>query len=250
MKITFKKKELQNLLQKKSRQQHDGIRILFVPLLVTDKNFELVSEIYGQLIGNNYETIVIIEPVKGDLAKKIPMPSASEFKTQFGIVPVNEELRNEFCDEEDDFFIDDSGLHGQMSLFDHLALMQCAKEDFSAVSVQLADERLEIVDEITYVFRELLAARNVLIICACDLSTEHSDEFKRIKEVIDNNDTSGLKNFLYSGQSKIEGMGVFLTGVNIAKDWELDIEFLNGDYHQREGNSLITGYAGFHISES
>ncbi|MEX1137645.1 MAG: AmmeMemoRadiSam system protein B [Balneolales bacterium] len=249
MKTSFTKKELQKYLNQRSKHQNYGIRTLFVPPLVTDKNLDQVSEIYGQLIGNNYETAVIIEPVQGDLDKKIPMPSASEFKTPFGVVPVNEEMRNEFCDEDDDFFIDDSGLHGNMSLYDHLAMMQCAKEDFNAVSIQLADERLEIVDEMIYVLRELLAGRNVILICACNLSINHIEEFKRVKEILDSNEISSLKNYLYSGQSKIEGMGVFLTGVCVANAWELDIEFLNGDYRKREGSSLIAGYAGFHPPE-
>lgn len=245
MKTTFSKKELQDFIKQKSTLHYGGIRILFVPRLVTDKNLEQVSKIYGQLIGNNYETAVIIEPVQGDLDKKIPMPSASEFKTQFGIVPANDTMREEFCDEEDDFFIDDSGLHGNMSLYDHLTMLQCTMENFSVVSIQLADQSLEIVDEIIYVLRELLAGRNVLLICACDLSIEYLEEFKKIKKMLSNDDVSSLKNFLYSGQSKIEGMGVFLAGVSVANEWELNIRFLDGANTKNEGSSLITGYARF-----
>ncbi|MEX0687013.1 MAG: AmmeMemoRadiSam system protein B [Balneolales bacterium] len=248
MKTVFTKEELQAYLNKKSGDPQYGVRVLFVPRLVTDKNLEQVSELYGQLIGNNYDTAIILEPVKGELAKKIPMPTATEFKTRFGVVPVNEKMRDEFCDEEDDFFIDDSGLHGHMSLYDHLVMLQCAREDFSAVSVQLADERPEIVDEIIYVFREILAGRNVLLICACDLEVEHVDEFERVNELLDKNDFSGLKNFLYSGQSKIEGVGVFMIGVSVAKAWELDITFINEAYREMEGNSLITGLAGYKVS--
>ncbi|MEX2641755.1 MAG: AmmeMemoRadiSam system protein B [Balneolales bacterium] len=245
MKTAFTKEELQNFIQKKSGNPRKAIRILFVPRLVTDMNMEQVLEIYGELSGSNYETAVILEPVKGNLDKKIPMASATAFKTQFGRVAANEKLRDEFCDEEDDFFIDDSGLHGQMSLYDHLAMLQCARENFNAVSMQLADERPEIVDEMVYVLRELLAEKNVVLICACDLHADHQIEFSRIRDVIDNKDISGLQNFLYSGKSKIEGAGVFLVGVRVALAWELEIEFPKGRYHSDRENSLIAGYAAF-----
>ncbi|MEX0929839.1 MAG: hypothetical protein WDZ53_10565, partial [Balneolales bacterium] len=77
MKTAFTKEELQNFIQKKSGNPRKAIRILFVPRLVTDMNMEQVLEIYGELSGSNYETAVILEPVKGNLDKKIPMASAT-----------------------------------------------------------------------------------------------------------------------------------------------------------------------------
>lgn len=220
-------------------EANDFIRILFAPFDINEANFERVCNIYGRVDPSNYDTAVIIEVHNEVLDKKLPMPSNRRFQTPFGEVPVNDYLRNELCDEDDDFFIHDEAFSQEMSLFDQLAMLQGRGGDIKALSVQIADENHFIVKELAHALEEVLASRNVLLIFCCDLDADRKEELKRVKKMIDDKAHSNLLNYLNSGESHIRGTGAFITGVMIAHRWNMRINFLEDDTHA----SLLTGYA-------
>lgn len=229
-----------------AKKKHDGpndhIRLLFSPIEINDSNFERACDIYSRIDPDNYETIIIVESYDEVLDKKLPMPSNMMFETPLGEVKVNDYMRNEFCDEDDDFFIHDEGFSEDMSLFDQLMMLQCTCKDFSVVSVQIADMGQAIVKELAHVMQEVLAPRRALIVFCCNLNNDRKKEFSNIKKMLDNDNESGLLNYLNSGESHIEGATTFIAGVLVAKAWELEVNFLNGEYQDYTG-SLLTGYA-------
>lgn len=221
---------------------NDFIRLLFSPNHINEDNFERACDIYSRIDPENYETVVIIESYDEVLDKKLPMPSNKFFETPLGRVEVNDYMRNEFCDEDDDFFIHDEGFSKDMSLFSQLMMLQCVFEDFSVVSVQIADMAQAIVKELAHVMQEVLAPRRALIIFCCQLDNKYKEEFERINELLEEDNESGLLNYLNSGESNMEGVATFIAGVLVAKAWGLDIRFLEGEYSNYRG-SLLTGYA-------
>lgn len=228
----------------KSRKEapNDHIRLLFSPTKIDDDNFDRVCDIYGRIDLKNYETVVVIESFNRTLDKKLPMASNKYFETPLGKVPVNDYMRNEFCDEDDDFFIHDEGFSKDMSLFHQLMMLQCLDHEFSAVSVQIADTRPEIVKELAYVLQEVLAPRRALLVFCCDLDNEYKEEFQRMKTLIQNDNRSGLLNYLNSRESHIKGTTTFISGLLVAHSWGLNLNFLNGEYDTYSG-SLLTGFA-------
>lgn len=243
--LKLDKETIREMILKQKETRHKGSKIVFVPRQVTDENIDEIAEIYAEVRENKFETVVVVEPYLGELDKAIPLPSDPEFKTPYGTVAANEQLRQDFCDEEDDFFIDDQGKHEHMGVYNHLGIIKCFKEDFDGVCVQLADERPAIVRELAYVLKEVLAYRNVLLVFCCSLSPDNINEYEQIRTVVKNDNISGLMNYTFSGRSKIEGAGVFVTGVSVAREWELDIDFIGEKYEHVEGCSIIAGTAGF-----
>lgn len=242
---SFSRDQIQQGISKARNNQeasNDHIRLLFSPTKINDANFERVCDIYGRIDPENYETFIIIESFEEVLDKKLPMPSNMTFETPLGEVKVNDYMRNEFCDEDDDFFIHDEGFSKEMSLFDQLMMLQCISEDFSVLSVQIADMGQAIVKELAYVLQEVLASRRALIIFCCHLSSDKKSEFKKIKKMLDEDNESGLLNYLNSGESHMEGATTFIAGVLVAKAWGLSLNFLNELDSNQEG-SLLTGYA-------
>lgn len=228
--------------KKKHKEPNDHIRLLFAPTEITESNFERACDIYSRLDPANYETVVVIESYDEVLDKKLPMPSNKYFETPLGRVEVNDYMRNEFCDEDDDFFIHDEGFNKDMSLFQQLMIMQCLFEDFSILSVQIADMGQAIVKELAHVLQEVLAPRRALIVFCCQLDNDLKEEFKHISDLLENDNESGLLNYLNSGDSRMEGVATFIAGILVAKAWELDISFLQTENNNYEG-SLLTGYA-------
>lgn len=231
----------------KDAQKHhvgfnDHIRLLFAPTKIDDGNFERVCDIYSRVDPENFDTVVIVEAYEKVLEKKLPMASNKFFETTLGKVPVNDYMRNEFCDEDDDFYIHDGAFNKGMSLFHQLMMLQCMDDDFSVVSVQIADEGQAIIKELAYVLEEVLASRSALLVFCCDLDYDHNEEFERILKMLEKGNESTLLNYLNGGESNIMGKATFLAGVLVANAWKLRLNFLNGEYKDHKG-SLLTAYA-------
>ncbi len=217
-----------------------AIRILFVPNSITDRNREQVIRLYSKLSGANYDTVVFAESRAEQPSKKIPMPAIDEFVTPKGAIPVNDLLRNDFCDEDDDFYIDDVALGSDMAIYQHLPLLQDVMSDFSVVSVPICDADPAIVREFAYVMSEIMGGRNALLIVASELESSHKTSWALLKEQIDAKNISNLFNLVNSGTVDMTGSEVFIGGMLIANAWDLDIEFASADH---SGESLNTGFA-------
>jgi AmmeMemoRadiSam system protein B len=226
-----------------SNQSNEGtVRLLFAPTEINDENFEQACDIYSRIKGHDYDTVVVVESFGQTLDKKLPMPSNKRFTTALGEVPVDDTLRNVFCDEDDDFFIDDEGFNENMSLFSQLMMLQCSLDSFNAVSLQIADDSPAIIKELAYVLEDVMRIRNGLIIFCCDMSGERQEDFKRLKTVLEDKNPQYLINFLNRDEQPIKGRGSFLAGVIVTKEWELNLHFLNGKYAGNPNTNLLTGY--------
>lgn len=246
MNITsYSRRQIQEGLDK-ARERHGGvndhIRVLFAPEEINEDNFKRACDIYSRVDMSNYETVVIVESYDEKLDKKLPMASNSFFETSLGKVPVNDYMRNEFCDEDDDFFIHDEAFNKNISLFQQLMFLQSLSDNFEALSIQIADPDPAIVKEIGYVLEEVLASRSALLIFSCELDNDRQEEFEKVIDMVDSQNQSGLMNYLNSGESKIMGTTSFIAGIIVAQKWELDLHFLRGKYEDYSG-SLLTGYA-------
>jgi AmmeMemoRadiSam system protein B len=238
----YTREQLTECISRHHIKPEQGIRLIFANEKFTDDNFEQACALYAPLLGTRYETVVVVERLGFTHERLLPMISDFSLSTPLGEVQVNDVLRNEFCDEEDDFYIDDIGSSADLSIYDQLMLLQCVLEDFTVLSVQIADERPSIVRELAYTISELLMERNVLVILCSDISKCTRFEIDKIKHLIRNDEMSTLLNFCNSGEAGIIGPGPFLAGVLTAKSWEL--EFRIPDLGKTsDGQLFMGGYA-------
>jgi AmmeMemoRadiSam system protein B len=232
-----------NRAKSSSSKAENPIRILFSPTSINEENIEGVFEIYSHLDKDDFDTVVIVESQPGSAVKKLPMPSFKSVKTSLGEVLANDKLRNDFCDEDDDFFINDEAFSDQSSLYDQLMMLQCSLDDFTVLSIQITDETSFIIKELAYALEEILASRNALIVFCCDLDQDNLDEFERVIKLYEKDNLSGLMNYINSGESNVKGMGAFVAGLIVAKKWGLKLEFKPADKEIPGKSNLLTGYA-------
>ncbi|MDX1637591.1 MAG: AmmeMemoRadiSam system protein B [Balneolaceae bacterium] len=245
--ISYSRERIQEgLVRARSRHEgiNDHIRLVFTPTRINHDNFDRACDIYSRIDPENYDTVMIVETFDRVLEKKLPMPSNKYFETPLGRVPVNDFLRNELCDEDDDFYIHDEGYSKDMSLFQQLMILQCVCGDFSVLSIQIADEDPAIVKELAFALEEVMASRNALLVFCCELDNARKQEFQKVKDIIEKDNQSGLMNYLNSGESKITGTTSFIAGVLVADAWDLALNFLDSEYEDYRGN-LLTAYADY-----
>lgn len=247
MKISqYSRKEVEESLKKAKKQQQgddETVRLLFSPITVGSSNLDEVSRIYAGIGADDFDTVVIVETHEGNAEKKLPMVSYKEFETPFGTVEANDKLRNDFCDEDDDFFIDDIAFDESVSLYDQLMLLQCTLNDFSVLSIQITDENSFIVKELAFALEEILASRNALIIFCCEMSSENQREFEKIMSLYDEENMTGLMNLLNSEESSVNGAGAFFAGLIVARKWGLKLTFLNAENGDSGSGNILAGYA-------
>jgi AmmeMemoRadiSam system protein B len=215
------------------------VRMLFVPNELDENNVGEVSAAYKTVQNQSFDTVVVIESYTGHLKKKLAMPSNTTFESRFGSVPVNDYLRNEFCDEEDDFFIADEGYSKEMSLYTQLPFLQACFNNFDLVSLQIGDYDPAIVRELAFTLDELLLQKNALIVFCCDVPASSPDELEKLRSLIVDNNESGLLHYLNSNEKTVEGARAFMSGIMVARSWGYDVEFLD----HIESAKHICGYA-------
>lgn len=220
------------------KDEYPLIKILFVPDHTTKDHTQLL-EVYSKITDSSYDTVVFLETTIKVTDKKIPMVTWSEFKSEFGEVPVNDVLRNEFCDEDDDFFIDDHAAGPNMEIYKHLPYLQAALGDFKVVSVQICDEDPAIVREVAYVLSEIMGGRSALLIVSCGLPGDLYS-INDIKQLLEANDQSNIMNQLNSGNYPVSGSAAFQSGVFVGFNWDLKFEFLNVTSPEK---SALAGFA-------
>lgn len=228
----FKQEEIKRRLAQ-SAGKIDGdaqpLRIVFSPTSLNHYSIDRFSDIYSRIKKEDFDTVVIVESQPGTHEKKLPMPSHKVFNTRFGDVKVNEKLRNELCDEDDDFFIDDEAFSKDLSMFDQLLFLQNSLDDFTVLSIQITDESPSIVKELTASLEEILASRKALLVFCCDIHHLVPSVLDKIMEQFERDNRSGLINTLNSADVSMKGAGAFLAGLLIAEKWKTKLTLTQAD---------------------
>ena len=224
-------------------QRENNIRLIFSPKQIHDDNFEEVCNMYSKLGRDDYDSVIVIESHAGNADKKLPMPSFKQLETSLGTVLANDKLRNDFADEDDDFFIDDVAFDENVSIYNQLMMLQSTLNNFSVLSIQITDESSFIVKELAFAVEEILASRNALIVCCCEMNQRSSDELNRVLEMLQSDNISGVLNYLNSGDSTVDGVGTFVAGLLIGKKWNLSFQFPLLNDESRSVKSPLIGTA-------
>lgn len=214
-------------------------RIIISPKKISKENFDAVCKAYSKIGPKDFKTVVVVESTPGSAEKKLAMPSFKKIETHLGEVEADDRLRNDFADEDDDFFINDNAFNEDVSLYHQLVMLQCTLDDFTVSHIQITDENSIIIKELAMALEEILALKNALLVCCCDLGDADKNEIDQISEYLKTDNKSGLMNYLNSGVSSIDGVGSFITGLLVAKGWGLNVQYEKDS----ETGSIQSAYA-------
>lgn len=232
------------LQQSASYKEENDIKIIFVPRTITDENFRQASEVYGSINNERYDTVVLLNDSEMILDHPICMTGRKKFVTPFGAIEANDDLRNEFADEEDDFFINNDGYEDRVGLKDHLMMLQCAiSESFNVVNIELSkDERPSIIRELAFVLQEVLGLRNALVVVCVDLHPSQTESFEKLNHLMTHWEKSNFLNTLLQEETQLIGKSGFMAGVLVAKAWDLWTDFVR-PFKGSDKESMVAGYS-------
>lgn len=200
-----------------SRAAADPIEGELLALIVPDSNLlsgsEVAATIYRLLEGRTYESVILISPSHTGSFRRMNICGIDRYKTPLGEVEINDRLRNELCDEDDDIFVDDEGHFHTEGVDVQLPFLQEVLPSFDIVPIIMGDESPEFCRELGSAVGEIMFNRKALVIATVDVVRAGEEQIERIGSLLAARDVDRLMAYLNSDDVEIEGKGSLLVAL-------------------------------------
>jgi hypothetical protein len=186
-------------------------------LIVPDSNLlqggTVAAEAYRLLEGRTYDTVVLIAPSHTGTFQRMNICSVNTYATPLGDLSVNDRIRHELCDEDDDIFVDDSGHFHTDGIDVQLPYLQTVLEAFDIVPVVMGEESPAFCRELGNAIGEITYNRRALVVASADVLDASAEDMAVLRDAFEQADVSRLMMLLNSGRLKIEGKGPLLVAL-------------------------------------
>ena len=192
-----------------------------VGLIVPDSNRvsggAAAARAYALLRGAALDTVLVVSPSHHGAFGRLSICQTDAYHTPLGEVPVNDHLRNELCDEDDDIFLDDTGHYHTEGADVQLPFLQRALGSFDVVPIVMGEESPAFCRELGRAVGEVMYAKRAVVVGSCDLLDGDAEALGRLREAVEGFDESELMHLLGSETVKVEGMGALITTLIAAR---------------------------------
>ncbi|MDT7856750.1 AmmeMemoRadiSam system protein B [Rubrivirga sp. S365] len=167
---------------------------------------------YARLRGADLDTVVLISPSHTGAFGRLSICKTEQYHTPLGPVPINDHLRNELCDEDDDIYLDDTGHYHTEGADVQLPFLQMVlDEGFSAVPIVMGEESPAYCRELGAAVGEVMYAKQAVVVGSCDVLSGGAEALGRLRTAIEAFNESELMHLLGSETVQVEGMGALVT---------------------------------------
>lgn len=195
-----------------------------VALIVPDSNLLHVAPVAASAYKmlrqrkDSFQTVTIVAPSHDGTFDRLTICRVNEYHTPLGAVQVDDRVRNELCDEDDDIFVDDSGHYHTEGVDVQLPYLQRVLEDpFGVVPIVMGRETPAFCHELGMAVGEVMYGQRMLLVASADLISMEEGALDLFTAALENFDTSSLMHLLASEKILVEGMGAVITAVIAAQ---------------------------------
>ncbi|MGQ9805799.1 MAG: AmmeMemoRadiSam system protein B [Chlorobiales bacterium] len=142
------------------------VRTLLVPHGHYAHVLPTLAEGYRHIESARYELAVFIAPTV-DTYERLMISGYGYFATPLGDIELSDYVRNELCDEDDDFFICELGLPKGSSIEVQLPLLQRTigkHHSLRIVPLLIGNQTIDLCNEAANALSEILTSKNALVI--------------------------------------------------------------------------------------
>ncbi|CAN5556724.1 AmmeMemoRadiSam system protein B [soil metagenome] len=193
-----------------------------IALIVPDSNLvaggKVAAMAFSLLKGRTYDTVMLIAPSHDGEFGRISICTSDQYFTPIGEVPVNDRLRHELCDEDDDIFLDDRG-HYHVEGVDVQVpfLLRALEPGFDIVPIVMGEESPAFCKELGTALGEVMYGRRTLIVASADILHAEDGALDEMKQAFESFDTPELLHLLGSERVRLEGIGAVVAAVIAAQ---------------------------------
>lgn len=186
-------------------------------VIVPDSNLlsggKVAAEVYRTLQGRAYDTIILISPSHTGAFRRINICSLDTYHTPLGDLVVNDRVRNELCDEDDDIYLDDQGHFHTEGVDVQLPFLQTVLSGFDIVPVVMGDESPEFCRELGNAVGEIMYNRRTLLVASADILEASAEALAKMQELFEAGDVDRLMALLNGDAFRMEGKGAVLVAL-------------------------------------
>ncbi|NNF57697.1 MAG: AmmeMemoRadiSam system protein B [Rhodothermaceae bacterium] len=206
------RQQVDDLLHDAPRVETEGT---LVGLIVPDSNrlsgASIAARAYKLLEGASFDTAMLVAPSHEGAFGRLAICTADTYYTPLGDVPVNDALRNELCDEDDDIYLDDRGhYHTEGANVQIPFLQRTLGDDFTVVPIAMGEESPELCRELGAAIGEVMYGKQAIVIGSADLLRVKEGALTRFTDALEAFNLSELMYLLGSETVLVEGMGAVL----------------------------------------
>ena len=192
---------------------HEGT---LIGLIVPDSNRisggSAAADAYAFVKGQDIETVVVVSPSHHGSFGRLSICQADTYHTPLGEVTVNDRLRHELCDEDDDIFLDDTGhFHTEGADVQLPFFQRLLDSGFDTVPIVMGEESPAFCRELGTAIGEVLYSKRALIVGTADVLGADDGALDRLRAAIEGFETSELMHLMGSEAVQVEGMGAVIT---------------------------------------
>ncbi len=142
------------------------VRTLLVPHGHYNHVLPTLAEAYRHVESARYELVVFVAPTV-DKFHRLVISGYGYFGTPLGNIELSDYVRNELCDEDDDFFISELGLPKGSSIEIQLPLLQRTigkHHSLRIVPLLIGNQTIDLCNEAATALSEILTSKNALVV--------------------------------------------------------------------------------------
>ncbi|MBT8400813.1 MAG: AmmeMemoRadiSam system protein B [Rhodothermia bacterium] len=173
----------------------------------------LAASLYKNLEGRSYDSVVIIAAGSEGAAGRINIWSADTYAGTNGALAIDDHLRNELCDEDDDIYVSDEGHDVADGIRAQLPFLEETVGSFRIVPVVMGEETPEFCRELGAALAEVVYSQRTLIVAAVDLEGGSDESVSLLAKYMTALDESRLFGLIRSQAVKLRGGGALMAAL-------------------------------------
>jgi len=143
-------------------------------MIVPDTNLlsggEVAADVYSSLPHRSeYDNVLVVSPSRDEAFKRISICDLDTYHSPLGDVAIDDRVRNELCDEDDDIFVDNRGHFQHTGMDVQLPFLQSVLDGFSVVPLVMGHESPEFCRELGHAVGEIMFNRPTLVVASAEI---------------------------------------------------------------------------------
>lgn len=172
------------------------------------------ADVFRSLPSDVHTTVISVAPNREDEFKRITICSEDHYDTPLGGVRINDAIRNELCDEDDDIYIDDRGHFQDHGLDVNLPFLQKVLSDFDVVPLVMGSETPEFCRELGSAIGEIMANQRTLLVACVDIVEATETGLARFNEYLSTLNVASMQALVnQESEIRVEGKGPLLVAM-------------------------------------
>lgn len=178
---------------------------------------EVAARVYKSIGKGRFDNVICIAAGTKAAAGRINIWSERTYRSRFGEVEVNDRLRNELCDEDDDIYVSDAGHFDDDGIGAQLPFLSETLGAFSAVPMVMGAESPEFCRELGNAVAEIMYNQKTLVVAVVDVLGGSEEAVGLFKRHMEQGDVSRMMGLVASEELKLRGGGALIAAMIAAQ---------------------------------